>query len=163
VGAHNLKLFKHSRSLRHAAPCNRTAVSRPTQAHAAFARRRCHEERRTSVILHTIVSLSASGRIEARIGLRMMPPVGIEIERAVGEGFPGLLFRLQGGFTVSPWRTCQGLEPDPGNLAVRDFRGASRNVRRVPSHGLERFKRWFVYTLATLGLPTASPLGPSIA
>jgi hypothetical protein len=23
---------------------------------------------------------------------------------------------------------CQGLEPDPGNLAVRDFRGASRNV-----------------------------------
>src|SRR6516164_375894 len=26
-------------------------------------------------------------------------------------------------------RTCQGLEPDPGNLAVRDFRGASRNVR----------------------------------
>src|SRR5580704_13552891 len=37
------------------------------------------------------------------------------------------------------------------------------HVRRVPSHGLERFKRWFVYTLATLGLPTASPLGPSIA
>jgi hypothetical protein len=32
-----------------------------------------------------------------------------------------------------PWegtrRTCQGLKPDPGNLAVRDFRGASRNVR----------------------------------
>src|SRR6516162_10783599 len=28
-----------------------------------------------------------------------------------------------------PRRTCQGLEPDPGNLAVRDFRGASRNVR----------------------------------
>jgi hypothetical protein len=31
-----------------------------------------------------------------------------------------------------PWegtrRICQGLEPDPGNLAVRDFRGASRNV-----------------------------------
>src|SRR5215510_10310035 len=26
-------------------------------------------------------------------------------------------------------RTCQGLKPDPGNLAVRDFRGASRNVR----------------------------------
>jgi hypothetical protein len=37
------------------------------------------------------------------------------------------------------------------------------HVRRVPSHGLERFKRWFVYTPATLGLPTASPLGPSIA
>src|SRR5262249_5698434 len=28
-----------------------------------------------------------------------------------------------------PRRTCHGLEPDPGNLAVRDFRGASRNVR----------------------------------
>ena len=32
-----------------------------------------------------------------------------------------------------PWeglrRTGQGLEPDPGNLAVRYFRGASRNVR----------------------------------
>ena len=26
-------------------------------------------------------------------------------------------------------RTCQGLKPDPGNLAVRHFRGASRNVR----------------------------------
>jgi len=44
-----------------------------------------------------------------------------------------------GGYTnqrlnlSEPWegtrRTCQGLEPDPGNLAVRDFRGASRNVR----------------------------------
>src|SRR5499427_338303 len=33
------------------------------------------------------------------------------------------------------------------------------HVRRVPSHGLERFKRWFVYTPAPLGLPTASPLG----
>jgi hypothetical protein len=34
-----------------------------------------------------------------------------------------------------PWeglrRTGQGLEPDPGNLAVRDYRGASGNV----SHG----------------------------
>ena len=32
-----------------------------------------------------------------------------------------------------PWegtrRTCQALEPDPGNLAVRNFRGASGNVR----------------------------------
>ena len=26
-------------------------------------------------------------------------------------------------------RTCQGLKPDPGNLAVRHFRGASRTVR----------------------------------
>ena len=37
------------------------------------------------------------------------------------------------------------------------------HVRRVPSHGLERFKLWFVYTPAPLGLPTASPLGPSFA
>src|SRR5215475_8091689 len=32
-----------------------------------------------------------------------------------------------------PWEglrmICQGLEPDPGDLAVRDFRGASVNVR----------------------------------
>jgi hypothetical protein len=32
-----------------------------------------------------------------------------------------------------PWegsrRTCQGFKPDPGNLAVRHYRGASRNVR----------------------------------
>jgi hypothetical protein len=32
-----------------------------------------------------------------------------------------------------PWeglrRICQGLEPDPGNLAVRDFRGALGTVR----------------------------------
>jgi hypothetical protein len=25
--------------------------------------------------------------------------------------------------------TCQGFKPDPGNLAVRHYRGASRNVR----------------------------------
>jgi transposase len=31
---------------------------------------------------HVIVSEIGSGRIEARIGLRMMPTVGIEIERA---------------------------------------------------------------------------------
>src|SRR6516162_2717194 len=32
-----------------------------------------------------------------------------------------------------PWeglrRTCRGFEPDSGNLTVRDYRGASRNVR----------------------------------
>src|SRR6516165_3830544 len=28
-------------------------------------------------------------------------------------------------------KTCQGFKPDPGNLAVRHYRGASRNV----SHG----------------------------
>jgi hypothetical protein len=29
------------------------------------------------------------------------------------------------------WKTCQGFKPDPGNLAVRDYRGASGIV----SHG----------------------------
>jgi hypothetical protein len=32
-----------------------------------------------------------------------------------------------------PWEglrmICQGFKPDPGNLAVRDYRGASENVR----------------------------------
>ena len=28
-----------------------------------------------------------------------------------------------------PRMTCQGFKPDPGNLAVRDYRGASGNVR----------------------------------
>ena len=32
-----------------------------------------------------------------------------------------------------PWKglrmTCQGFKPDPGNLAVRHYRGASRNIR----------------------------------
>ena len=28
-----------------------------------------------------------------------------------------------------PRRICQGFKPDPGNLAVRHYRGASRNVR----------------------------------
>ena len=30
-----------------------------------------------------------------------------------------------------PLKKCQGFKPDPGNLAVRDYRGASGNV----SHG----------------------------
>src|SRR5215510_6388127 len=28
-----------------------------------------------------------------------------------------------------PWMTCQGFKPDPGNLAVRHYRGASGTVR----------------------------------
>src|SRR6516162_5677788 len=39
---------------------------------------------------------------------RLLPSPGWDRDRArpaVGEGFPVLLFRLQGGFTVSPWRT----------------------------------------------------------
>jgi hypothetical protein len=82
---------------------------------------------------------------------------------AVGEGFPVLLFRLQGGFTVSPWRTFLDA---PLKSRTARFPGSGSkpwHVRRVPSHSLERFKRWFVYTLATLGLPTASPLAPSTA
>src|SRR6516162_3819067 len=82
---------------------------------------------------------------------------------AVGEGFPVLLFRLQGGFTVSPWRTFLDA---PLKSRTARFPGSGSkpwHVRRVPSHGSERFKRWFVYTPAPLGLPTASPLGPSFA
>jgi hypothetical protein len=34
---------------------------------------------------------------------------------------------------TKPWKgvrmICQGFKPDPGNLAVRHYRGASRNVR----------------------------------
>src|SRR6516225_5331080 len=82
---------------------------------------------------------------------------------AVGEGFPVLLFRLQGGFTVSPWRTFLDA---PLKSRTARFPGSGSkpwHVRRVPSHCLERFKRWFVYSPAPLGLPTASPLGPSFA
>src|SRR6516162_9227695 len=82
---------------------------------------------------------------------------------AVGEGFPVLLFRLQGGFTVSPWRTFLDA---PLKSRTARFPGSGSkpwHVRRVPSHSLERFKRWVVYTPAPLGLPTASPLGPSFA
>src|SRR5271168_1062024 len=90
-----------------------------------------------------------------------VPPAGWDRDRArpaVGEGFPVLLFRLQGGFTVSPWRTFLDA---PLKSRTARFPGSGSkpwHVRRVPSHGLERFKRWFVYTPATLGLPTASPL-----
>ena len=50
-------------------------------------------------------------------------------------GKPG----VAGGYTnqrlnlSKPWKglrmTCQGFKPDPGNLAVRHYRGASRNIR----------------------------------
>ena len=50
-------------------------------------------------------------------------------------GKPG----MAGGYTnqrlslSKPWKglrmICQGFKPDPGNLAVRHYRGASRNVR----------------------------------
>jgi hypothetical protein len=39
----------------------------------------------------------------------------------------------------------------PPKIRTARFPGSCsrpRRVRRVPSHGLERFKRWFVYTLA---------------
>src|SRR5262249_50894110 len=76
---------------------------------------------------------------------------------AGGEGFPLLLFRLQDGFTVSPWRTFLDA---PLKSRTARFPGSGSkpwHVLRGPSHGLERFKRWFVYTPATPGLPTASP------
>jgi len=52
---------------------------------------------------------------------------------AVGKPSVARVYTNQRLNLSKPWegtrRTCQGLEPDPGNLAVRDFRGASRNVR----------------------------------
>jgi len=52
---------------------------------------------------------------------------------AVGKPSGAGVYTNQSLNLSKPWegtrRTCQGLEPDPGNLAVRDFRGASRNVR----------------------------------
>ena len=52
---------------------------------------------------------------------------------AVGKPSEAGVYTNQRLNLTEPWegarRTCQGLEPDPGNLAVRDFRGASRNVR----------------------------------
>ena len=51
---------------------------------------------------------------------------------AVGKPSVARVYTNQRLNLSKPWegtrRTCQGLEPDPGNLAVRDFRGASRNV-----------------------------------
>ena len=42
-------------------------------------------------------------------------------------------------------KTCQGFKPDPGNLAVRDYRGASENVRHgetvTPHRQLPVFRR----------------------
>jgi hypothetical protein len=50
-------------------------------------------------------------------------------------GKPGMAgVNTHQGFSLSkPWeglrRICRGFEPDSGNLTVRDYRGASRNVR----------------------------------
>jgi hypothetical protein len=63
-----------------------------------------------------------------------------------------------------PWegtrRKCQGLEPDPGNLAVRDFRGASRNVRHgetvnPPCKSKEQDRKPLTYSGArSISIPT---------
>src|SRR5215472_9504987 len=76
---------------------------------------------------------------------------------AVGEGFPCLLFRLQDGFTFSPWRTVPEAPLKSWTVGFPEPSSKPWHVLRGPSHGLERFKRWFMYTPATPGLPTASP------
>src|SRR5262245_46177290 len=82
---------------------------------------------------------------------------------AVDEGVPFPLFRLQDGFTVSPWRTV----PDaPLKSRTARFPGSGSkawHVLREPSHGLERFKRWFVYTPAILVCPQPRLLKSSSA
>jgi hypothetical protein len=66
---------------------------------------------------------------------------------AVGEGFPFPLFRWRNGVTISPWRTS--LEAPLKSRTVGFAESGSKHwlVLRRSSRGLERFKRWFVYTL----------------
>ena len=56
----------------------------------------------------------------------------------------------------------QGLPKIPDGQISR-VRFQTLACHRRPSQSLERFKRWFVYTPATPGLPTASPPKPSSA
>src|SRR5215813_10898070 len=81
----------------------------------------------------------------------------------VGEGFPIPLFRLRDGVTVSPWCT---FPEAPLKCRTARFPGSGFKpwpIFRGPSQGLARFKRWFVCTPATPGLPTASPAEPQPA
>ena len=58
-----------------------------------------------------------------------------------------------------PRRTGQGLEPDPGNPAVRDFRGASRNVRHgetVNPPAIERAGPETYSGARSISIPTAA-------
>src|SRR5215467_7166307 len=76
---------------------------------------------------------------------------------AVGEGFPCPLFRLRDGVTVSPWRTFPDAPLKSWTVGFPESSSKPWHILRGPSHGVERFKRWLVYTPATPGLPTASP------
>jgi hypothetical protein len=73
-----------------------------------------------------------------------------------------------------PWegtrRICQGLEPDPGNPAVRDFRVASRNVRHGETVNLqpkEQDRKPLIYTgarsisIRTVGIIRSPVLDPT--
>src|SRR5215472_12004897 len=76
---------------------------------------------------------------------------------AVGEGLPFPLFRLQDGVTFSPWRTVPEAPLKSWTVGFPEPSSKPWHVFRGPSHSLERFKRRFMYTPATPGLPTASP------
>src|SRR5208282_335531 len=67
---------------------------------------------------------------------------------ALGGGFPFLLFRLQDGFTFPPWLT---FPEAPLKCRTARFPGSGLKPWHIfhgPSLGLERFKRWSVYTPA---------------
>jgi hypothetical protein len=64
---------------------------------------------------------------------------------------------LRNGFTVSPWRTVPEAPLKSWTVGFPESSSKPWHILRGPSQGLERLKRWFVYTPATPGLPTASP------
>src|SRR5262249_59996039 len=78
-----------------------------------------------------------SGGLLGRLGGRLDKTGDTQMTTLGGEavGKPGVagVHTNQRLNLSMPWegsrRTCQALEPDPGNLAVRDFRGASGTVR----------------------------------
>src|SRR5215510_11118593 len=67
---------------------------------------------------------------------------------------PSIARLEHGGFTVSP----RHMFPEtPSNAHCQISPVRSWHVFRWRSQSLERFKRWFVHTPATPGLPPASP------
>jgi hypothetical protein len=70
-----------------------------------------------------------------RAGLIKPAPTQMMAQGGEAVGKPGVagVYANQRLSLSPPWEgrrmTCQGFKPDPGNLAVRDYRGASENVR----------------------------------
>src|SRR5262249_23326953 len=87
----------------------------------------------------------------------------IRARLAVGEGFPLPLFRLRDGVTVSPWHTFLEAPLKSRTVGFAESGSKAWHVLREPSPGLERFKRWFVYTPAILVCPQPRLLKSSSA